>query len=63
MMNEENKGYRCFHCQENTVAYDNDFSFEDCGYCGDGIVHFLHCTNCGAIIIYKVPLDNEDDEQ
>lgn len=41
-------GYECFHCLCNSVVWDSDFDFEDCGYEGDGIVHLLHCANCGA---------------
>lgn len=31
--------YECFHCCKRTVIWDNDFSYEDMGYDGDGIVH------------------------
>lgn len=50
---------KCFHCQGENVIWDNDFSFEeylgDFGYDGDGIVHVLHCPDCGARIEYCVP--------
>jgi hypothetical protein len=46
--------YQCFHCLQNTVVWDSDFSFEDMGYEGEGIVHLCHCTNCGAEIEYKI---------
>ena len=43
---------KCFHCQGENVMWDNDFSLEeylgDYGYDGDGIVHVLHCPDCGA---------------
>lgn len=52
--------YECFHCGEMTVVWDSDFSFEDCGYEGDGIVHFLHCANCGAEIEYAIPFNSEE---
>lgn len=32
--------YQCFHCLANSVIWDSDFTFEDLGYEGDGIVHF-----------------------
>ena len=47
-------GYQCFHCGENTVSWDNDFSFEDMGYEGEGLVHICHCMNCGAEIEYRI---------
>lgn len=54
--------YECFHCGEKTVVWDNDFSFEDMGYDGDGIVHICHCANCGAEIEYRIPFSNSEDE-
>lgn len=53
--------YECFHCGEKAVIWDNDFSFEDVGLEGEGLVHYCHCTNCGAIITYEIP-DEEEDE-
>lgn len=53
--------YECFHCGHRTVGWCNDFSFEDYGYEGEGIVHVLHCSNCGAEIEYYISFDDEDD--
>ena len=53
--------YECFHCGERAVIWDSDFSFDDMGYEGDGIVHICHCTNCGAEIEYMIPFE-EDEE-
>ena len=53
--------YECFHCGTEFVVWDSDFSFEDMGYEGDGIVHILHCAKCGAEIEYKVPIDSLED--
>ena len=53
--------YQCFHCCTNSVIWDSDFNYEDFGYEGDGIVHVCHCTNCGAEIEYRVPLNNESE--
>lgn len=52
--------YTCFHCG-GAVCWDNDFSFEDCGYEGDGIVQFLHCMNCGAEIEYRISFEEEEE--
>lgn len=54
--------YECFHCLSRSVIWDGDFDFDDCGYEGEGIVHFLHCAECGAEIEYRIPCDDEDDE-
>lgn len=34
--------YECFHCGQQSVIWDSDFSFED--YCeeGEGIIHECH---------------------
>lgn len=53
--------YECFHCGSRSVIWDNDFSFEDFGYDGEGIVHVCHCCNCGAHIEYYISLDDDDD--
>lgn len=54
--------YECFHCLQRTVIWDNDFSFEDYGEEGEGIIHVCHCSNCGALIEYRVPLNEEDED-
>lgn len=53
--------YECFHCGQRSVYWQNDFTFEDYGYEGEGIVHVCHCGNCGADIEYYVPYNNNDD--
>ena len=53
--------YECFHCGQRSVYWQNDFTFEDYGYEGEGIVHVCHCGNCGADIEYYVPYDNDDN--
>lgn len=50
----------CFHCLSSQVAWDSDFSFEDYGFEGEGIVHVCHCNTCGAEIMYCVS-DEETD--
>lgn len=50
---------KCFNCNQNAVIWDTDADFEDLGFEGDGIIHLLHCTQCGAEIIYKIPADIE----
>lgn len=54
--------YQCFHCLQNTVIWDNDFDGEDYGYEEPGILHVLHCTNCGAQITYWCPDDPEGED-
>lgn len=54
--------YECFHCGCKTVIWDNDFSYEDYGYEGDGLIHECHCTNCGAMITYMIAFDEKEDE-
>lgn len=56
------KMYQCFHCGINAVIWDNDFSFEDMGLDGEGIVHMCHCTNCGAAITYEIPITDVNND-
>ena len=55
--------FECFHCLARAVIWDADFTFEDFGYEGEGIVHVCHCSNCGAEILYNIRIGDEDDER
>lgn len=52
--------FQCFHCLNQSLIWDNDYSFEDFGYEGDGIVQILHCSNCGAEVEYRISFNKED---
>lgn len=54
------KMYECFHCGERAVIWGADFTLEEYGYEGEGIVHSCHCSNCGAEILYIIRMDEED---
>lgn len=54
--------YECFHCGERAVIWGSDFDFEDYGLEGEGIIHELHCSNCGAVITYEVPIEEPEQE-
>ncbi len=54
--------HECFHCLAQSVIWDSDFTFEDFGLEGEGIVHCCHCANCGAEITYYVPIEEEENE-
>ena len=45
----------CFHCGGKLI-WDSDFSADDVFDDGDtdGIVHRLHCANCGADVQYVI---------
>ena len=53
--------YECFHCGERAVIWDGDFTFEDYGYEGDGVINTLHCENCGAEITYAVAIEEDNN--
>ena len=55
--------YECFHCLAQAVIWDADFTFEDCGYEGEGLVQFCHCENYGAEIEYRISFDREEEDQ
>ena len=54
--------YECFHCGMRTVIWQSDFTFEEMGYEGEGVVNCCKCTNCGAEIEYRVAEKQEDEE-
>lgn len=53
--------YECFHCLNKSVIWDNDYTFEDLGYDGNGLVHLCHCASCGAEIEYRIPMEDDDE--
>ena len=53
--------FECFHYLKRAVIWDNDFSFDDYGLDGDGIVHCCHCTECGARIEYYISVEEDGD--
>lgn len=54
--------YQCFHCLSESVIWDSDFTFEDFGYGGQGLVQMCHCCNCGAEIEYRIAFPNEEGD-
>ena len=38
---------KCYFCDDELI-WGNDYSFENYGYEGEGIVSTLTCSNCGA---------------
>lgn len=52
--------YECFHCLSKSVIWDSDFTFEDFGYDGEGLVQICHCENCGAEIEYRISLSDDE---
>lgn len=40
------------NCQ---MSHDNDFTYDDLGYIGEGTVSFYECLNCGTMIEVDVP--------
>lgn len=38
---------RCHFCNEKLI-WGCDYSYEDYGYEGEGIIAVLHCSGCGA---------------
>lgn len=52
--------YECFHCGVRAVIWDADFDLSDFDSDEEGIVHMLHCSNCGAEIQYLISLSEEN---
>lgn len=55
--------FECFNCGEKAVLWMNDWTFEDYGMEGEGLIHVLRCTNCGARITYEVPDCKDEAEE
>lgn len=56
-------GYECFHCGQSAVFWRGDFTFEDYGIEGEGLIHVCECGNCGAEIEYYIRDDEEQEAQ
>lgn len=55
--------YECFHCGSRSVIWDSDFTLDEWeGMEEEGLVHVLHCQNCGAEITYILRDQSEEDE-
>lgn len=54
--------YGCFHCLSRSVVWCGDFTFEDYGMEGEGLIHECECSNCGARITYMIPMGDEDGD-
>ena len=52
--------YECFHCGLRMVIWDCDYDFADFEYEGEGLVHCLHCENCGAEIEYRISVGEDE---
>lgn len=51
----------CFHCGAGLV-WNGDFTFEDFGMEGEGLVHTLSCSNCNADVVYFIPENTEEEK-
>lgn len=50
----------CWHCGSfNTMIWQSDWSYEDYGMEGEGIISLLTCSNCGAEVQYSLGIDEE----
>ena len=49
----------CWYCG-GELCLDDNFDYSDFYYQDEGVVSFLHCTNCDAEVIY---IKREQDEE
>ena len=54
-------GDTCWYCG-GKLYWMSDFDYSDVYGEGEGIVSYLHCSNCGAEIEYSLRTDNEEEE-
>lgn len=57
---QEANMYECFHCGERAVIWGADFTYEDYGLEGDGIIHECTCSNCGARVVYYIDIEDQE---
>lgn len=53
--------FECANCGSRSVYWQVDYSFEDVGSPGEGIVQIFECDNCGAHIEYWIDLNPEEE--
>lgn len=46
----------CWHCSSELI-WNSDFSYEDYGLEGEGIISVLSCGCCNAMVEVYLPLD------
>lgn len=52
----------CWKCGTvGSVVWDSDFNYDEVFGCGDGVVSYLHCANCGVEIMYVDKTDENGD--
>jgi hypothetical protein len=54
-------GDTCWYCG-GKLYWMSDFDYSDVYGEGEGIVSYLHCSNCGAEIEYSLRTDNEEEQ-
>lgn len=45
----------CPNCGQDSLSHNNDFTYDDMGYIGEGTVSCFECLNCGALVEVCVP--------
>ena len=53
--------YRCWYCGGKLI-WNSDFNYSDVYGEGEGIVTYLHCSNCGAEVEYSRRDDLNEEE-
>ena len=49
---------KCPHCLTDRLGFSSSFTYEDCGYEGNGTVEFYECDSCGTTVEVCVPDKN-----
>lgn len=53
---------KCWFCNGELI-WGADFSYEDYGFDGEGIIASLNCSNCNATFEGYLDLDNEEEDK
>ena len=49
---------KCPYCLSDRLGLSSNFTYEECGYDGDGIVEFYECDFCGTTVEVCIPDKN-----
>ena len=50
---------KCPTCGTDRLGLSSNFTYDECGYIGEGTVCFYECDNCGTIVEVCVPDKNQ----
>lgn len=53
--------YKCPNCGSQ-MGWSSDFTYEECGYIGCGLVSMYECTNCETTVEVCIPYEDSNNK-